>query len=103
MKNWWIKFVNELNSKGIPVPLLRYKDQANPAFTLLGISTILVTVGIVGKWSGKLGGIDESMAMQFFTTSVALFFGHSWVSQVTTESNGKTKELDLKVDKPDEK
>ena len=100
-QTWWNKFVNSMNEKGIPVPLFRYKGEGNPAFTLLGISTILVVTGIVGKWAGKLGGIDMNMAMQFFTTSVALFFGHSWVHKETKDADGGKQELDLKVDNPD--
>lgn len=103
MKSWWKKFVGSMNENGIPIPLFRYKSEGNPAFTLLCISTILIVVGIVGKWAGKLGGIDMGMAMQFFTTSVALFFGHSWVHKETKDAKGNTQELDLKVDDPDNK
>jgi hypothetical protein len=79
MKNWWKKVVVNANSKGIPLPMVRYKDEGNPALTLVFISAALVTIGIVGKWSGHLGGIDMNAAMEFFYASSTLFFGHSWV------------------------
>ena len=76
---WWKDLVNSANSSGIPVPMVRFKGEGNPALTVFLVSSMLVTVGIVGKWAGHLGGIDMSNALQFFYASSTLFFGHSWV------------------------
>lgn len=84
---WWQSVVNAANSKGIPIPLVRYKGEGNPALTVFLVASILVTVGIVGKWAGHLGGIDMSNAMQFFNASSILFFGHSWVHKDHRDSD----------------
>jgi hypothetical protein len=87
---WWKNIVAQTNAKGIPVPMVRYKGEGNPALTLVFVSAVLVMIGIVGKWSGHLGGIDMAQAMQFFYASSTLFFGHSWVHK---DSNGVTDKL----------
>lgn len=86
----WKNFVVQMNDKGVPVPLLRYKGQGNPALTVFMVSSMLVVVGIVGKWAGHLGGIDMNNAMQFFYASSTLFFGHSWVHK---DAKGNTDTL----------
>ena len=75
----WKSLVSKANAQGVPIPMVRYKGEGSPALTVFIISSILVTVGVVGKWSGYLGGIDMNEAMQFFYASSTLFFGHSWV------------------------
>ena len=87
----WKSFVTKMNEKGVPMPMARYKGEGNPALTLVIISSVLVIVGIVGKWSGKLGGIDMVNAMQFFYASCTLFFGHSWVHK---DSDGSSDQID---------
>jgi hypothetical protein len=79
VSKWWKNVVDSANSKGIPLPLARYRGVGNPALTVFLASSILVIIGIVGKWAGHLGGIDMTNAMQFFYASSTLFFGHSWV------------------------
>lgn len=79
LEKHWQTFVERMNNKGIPMPMARYKGKANPALTLVIISSFLVISAIVGKWSGYLGGVDMGNAMEFFKVSCALFFGHSWV------------------------
>ena len=80
----WKDLISRANSNGIPIPLVLFKGEGNPALTVFLISSILVTVGIVGKWAGHLGGIDMNNAMQFFNASSILFFGHSWVHRGTS-------------------
>lgn len=75
----WKSFVGRMNDKGVPIPMVRYKGEGNPALTVFVVSSLLVTAGIVGKMAGHLGGIDMANAMQFFYASSTLFFGHSWV------------------------
>jgi hypothetical protein len=74
---WWRDVVAAANSKGVPIPLVRYRGEGNPALTVFLISSVLVIVGIVGKWAGHLGGIDMNNAMSFFYASSTLFFGHT--------------------------
>ena len=87
----WKSFVAKMNEKGVPMPMARYKGQGSPALTLVIISSVLVILGIVGKWSGKLGGIDMVNAMDFFYASCTLFFGHSWVHK---GADGSTDQVD---------
>lgn len=75
----WKGFIAKMNEQGIPIPMVRYKGEGNPALTLVVISATLVVVGLLSKWAGAIGGIDMTNAMQFFGISTTLFFGHSWV------------------------
>lgn len=63
-----------MNAKGVPLPMVRYKGEGNPALTLVFVSAALVVAGVL-----HLGNIDMVDAMQFFYASSTLFFGHSWV------------------------
>ena len=77
----WKEFVIKMNDKGIPIPMVRDPNtlEGSVSLSLVCVSTLLIVVGIVGKWSGHLGGIDMVNAMQFFYASCTLYFGHSWV------------------------
>lgn len=77
----WRQFIVKMNDKGIPVPMVRDPNtlEGSVSLSLVCVSTLLVVVGIVGKWSGHLGGIDMVNAMQFFYASCTLYFGHTWV------------------------
>jgi hypothetical protein len=87
----WKNFVSKMNEQGVPIPMVRYKSEGNPALTLVFVSAAIVVVGIVGKWSGRLGGIDMASAMQFFYASSTLFFGHSWVHK---DAQGNIDKMD---------
>ena len=88
-----------MNEKGIPIPLVRDPSTKSGSvpLTLVILSSVLVAVGIVGKWSKHLDGIDMASAMQFFYTSCSLYFGHSWVHKETIGADGKTQDLDIKT------
>lgn len=77
----WKQFVAKMNDKGVPLPMVRNPNtgEGDVALTLVVMSSFLMVVGIVGKWSGWLGGIDMQTAKEFFYASCTLFFGHSWV------------------------
>jgi uncharacterized membrane protein YphA (DoxX/SURF4 family) len=72
-------FIVKMNEKGVPVPMVSYKGEGNPALTLVVISATLVVVGLLSRWAGAVGGIDMTNAMQFFGISTTLFFGHTLV------------------------
>jgi len=88
---------------GIPMLMLRdpFTKKASLPFSMMVISIVLVVIGIVGKLSILVGGIDKGSAMQFLTTSAALYFGHSWVHNETTDNLGRTESSDIKTDQPD--
>jgi hypothetical protein len=95
----WKDVASKLAANGLPVLMLRdpLTKKASLPFTMVTLSIVLVVVGIVGKLSMLVGGIDKGLALQFLTTSAALYFGHSWVSQTTIEPDGQTKKTDLKT------
>jgi hypothetical protein len=85
MVDTWKKIVSEMNTKGIPVPMARdpKTKEGSVSLSLVAVSALLVVIGIVGKWSGKLGGIDMGYAMQFFWTACSLYWGRKFQSKST--------------------
>lgn len=79
----WKKFVGRMNEKGIPVPTIRDPKTGfgSISLTLVFTSSILVIVGIIGKWSKFAGTIDVNNALEFFYASSALYFGRNWGSK----------------------
>ena len=90
LKDKWMEWINAANAKGIPIPLVRdpKTGRGDVALTLVVLSSILVMVGLIGKWSGRLGGIDIANSLQFFYASSALY----WARKLN--SDGKKVELD---------
>lgn len=78
-------FIEKLNSKGIPLPLLRDPKVNGPSvsLTLVFISFNVVLIGLVGKWAKALDGIDVQQAIYWFFGTAALYFGR----QMSTTSN----------------
>jgi hypothetical protein len=72
----WKEFVDSMNAKGIPMPMIRDPKQgASVSLTLVFISFNIWVVSIVGKWSGQLGGIDPSQTLNMFMVCAGLYFG----------------------------
>jgi hypothetical protein len=96
----WKDAAAKLATYGVPMLMLRdpLTKKASLPFTMVTLAIMLVVIGIVGKLSALVGGIDKGLAVQFLTTSAALYFGHSWVSQTTTEPDGTVEKTDLKTD-----
>ena|ERR1035437_2634037 len=101
----WKKIAISCGDKGIPLILARDPStgKASVPLTLVVLSTVMIVIGIVGKWAGHLGGVDMVNAMQFFYTSCSLYFGHSWVHKETKDATGNTQTLDMKTDEPADK
>jgi len=97
------QLVQLCNSYGIPLPLVRdpKTKQGSVSLTLVFISSIMVILGLVGKWSGHFGTIDINNALEFFYASSFLYFGRNWRTgaAVKEEPEGGA----LKVDNPDDK
>ncbi len=78
------------------------------SLTLVFISSIMVILGLVGKWSGRLGTIDINNSLEFFYASSALYFGRNWkkggasedLSEEEEENSGEPSKVE-KVDNPD--
>jgi hypothetical protein len=75
IKDKWIEIVSNCNEKGIPIPLARDHGVGSVSLTLTLISFTLCAAGIIGKWSGALGGIDVSNAFQLFLACGGLYWG----------------------------
>jgi hypothetical protein len=95
----WREFVEKMNDKGIPLPMVRDPQtlEGSVSLTLVVMSSFLVVVGIVGKAAGLIGGIDMNSAFNFFYASTTLYFGHSWVHKDPKEKEPPTP----KADNPD--
>jgi len=87
--NKWKSFISSMNAKGVPMPTIRDPKMGigSVSLTLLFISSVTVIVGLVGKWSGKFGGIDMANALQFFGICYAGYLGRK------LQSDGKKIEL----------
>lgn len=84
----WKEIVSKANSVGVPVPTVRdpKTGAGSISLTLVFVSSMLVIMGIVGKWSNMAGTIDMSNAMEFFYASAALYFGRQWQGKSSTKS-----------------
>ena len=87
LKEKWLQFVNNMNQFGIPIPLIRSPNTGlgSVSLTLVFISFNLVIVGLIGRYSKLLEGVDVTQALYLFQTSAALYFGRR------LQSDGKGK------------
>lgn len=89
LKDKWVDLVNAANSRGIPLPMVRdpKTGRGDVALTLVVMSSFLVMVGLIGKWSGHLGGIDVANGLQFFYASSALY----WARKLKSDGKGQVE------------
>lgn len=104
----WKTFIVRMNTKGIPIPILRdpKTQEGSVSLTLVFISFNVVLAGLVGKWAGALGGIDLNQALNLFYACAALYWGRKIKMDDVSTSSQKTRDLpashaDQKVDSPD--
>jgi hypothetical protein len=92
---WWKDFVNKMNDKGIAIPMIRdpQTDQASVSLTLVFISFNMVLIGLIGKYSKMLDGVDTGQALQLFGICAALYFGRKF--------QGDKGKISLEDDKPE--
>lgn len=76
----WKTFVNDMNSKGIPVPMIRdgSTGKGSVSLTLVFISFNVWLVSIIGKAAGALGGMDPSQTLNMFMVCAGLYFGRKF-------------------------
>jgi hypothetical protein len=75
----WKKFVNDMNSKGIPIPMIRDpKSGSSVSLTLVFISFNVWLVSIIGKAAGALGGMDPGQTLNMFIVCAGLYFGRKF-------------------------
>jgi hypothetical protein len=94
----WNNFVSACNSKGIPIPLARdpKTGQGSVSLTMLFLSFNMVIVGLIGKYSKMLEGVDIGQALNLFTICSALYFGRKL-------SSSKDPKAALSLDPTDDK
>lgn len=76
----WKEFVNGMNSKGIPVPMIRdgKTGMGSVSLTLMFISFNVWLLSIIGKAAGALGGMDPSHTLNMFMACAGLYFGRKF-------------------------
>lgn len=76
-KESWNKFVNSMNSKGVPVPLIRDPKSGlgSVSLTLVFISFNVWLASVIGKVAGVLGGMNPDQCLNMFLACAALYFG----------------------------
>jgi hypothetical protein len=94
---WWKKFVGDMNTKGIPVPTIRDPKTGfgSISLTLVFLSFNLVLIGLIGKYSKMLDGVDVGQATTLFGVCAALYFGR----KISRDSKGLTTVEDSSEDK----
>lgn len=72
--------VENMNTKGVPVPMIRDGKTGLPSvsLTLVFISFNVWLVSVVGKAAGALGGIDPGQTLQMFMVCSGLYFGRKF-------------------------
>lgn len=76
----WMSFVNRMNRKGIPVPMIRdpKTGEGSLAITLVFISFNVWLVSVVGKAAGALGGVDPTQTFNMFLAACSLYWGRKF-------------------------
>ena len=73
----WKQFIENMNTKGIPVPMIRDGKTNSPSvsLTLVFISFNVWLISVIGKAAGALGGMDAGQTLQMFMICTGLYFG----------------------------
>jgi len=87
--------LEKLNSKGFPLPVLKDPLSQLPSvsLTLTFISFNIVVIGLIGKISGYLGGIDLDQSIVLFGVCASLY----WSRRVGVK--GKTTDVTVEEKK----
>lgn len=93
------QFIISLNSNGIPVPMITdpKTGKSSVSLTLLFLSSLYVQVGLIGKYSKLLDGIDLNQALNFFLISAGLYFGRNLTTKTVDSQTQTLNEKDNNV------
>jgi hypothetical protein len=99
------KLVHTANMYGIPLPMVRdpKTEIGSVSLTLVFISSVMVILGLVGKWSGRLGVVDINNALEFFYASSFLYFGRNWRTGASSTDLEEGESSKNKLDDPPSK
>lgn len=77
MKEQWLKFVAQMNEKGIPLPTLRdpKTKEGSVTLTLLFISSCILIVALLNSFANIFKGVDTNNAIEFFLISYGGYLG----------------------------
>jgi hypothetical protein len=91
------EFIQKLNKKGIPLPMVRdpKTGESSVTLTLVFISFNTALVGQVGKIAGILGGIDLTQANYLFLMCLGAYLGR--------KMQGDSRNLEMDGDKDGKK
>jgi hypothetical protein len=85
-------FINKLNERGIPMPLLRDPKNNGPSvsLTIMVIAFAIASAGLIGKFTKLIGEVDVSGALYLYLTSAGLYYGR----KLSGDSTKKTIEME---------
>jgi hypothetical protein len=71
------ELLKKANENGIYLPMVRdpKTGAGSVSLTLVVMSFTACIVGLIGKWSGYLGGIDMTQALNLFMVCAGLYWG----------------------------
>jgi len=73
------ELLNKMNKLGIPIPMLRDPKHgvSSVSLTMMFTSFLVCIIGLIGKMSGFLGGVDMSAALTLLGITSGLYFGRN--------------------------
>lgn len=85
-------FINKLNEKGIPMPMVRdpLTGKSSVSLTLLFLSSCYVQLALINKFAKVFEGVDIDNSLEFFMICAGLYFGRS-ISKKTQPEQPKDK------------
>lgn len=89
MLEWFKKFANDLNAKGIPLPVFRINDRPTLTGTMTVIAFNTALLGQIGKVTKLLGEVDLTQANYLFLICLGAYLGNKKLT-----GDGKTVTVD---------
>lgn len=80
LKEKWLSFVRGMNERGFPLPTFRDPEtgKGSVSLTLVIVSFNFCMLGMIGKASGLVGGIDPSQTLNLFMVCAGLYWGRKF-------------------------
>ena len=89
-------FINSLNAKGVPLPLMRLNGYPTLTGTMTVLSFTTALLGQIGKVTKVLGEVDLTQANYLFLICLGAYLGNKKITgdgkSVTIEEPNKEKE-----------
>lgn len=69
------------NQQGIFIPMISDPStgKSSVSLTIFFIANTVVTIGLIGKWSNALGGVDLTQALYWWGMAAALYAQRKYV------------------------